>query len=132
MFVRMLPAVSTKKRYIRLTSGEISNLWTSFMNDSMAICGITIFLAQVQDAQIRTVFCNVNGRHRHTVFIDAGSFRFCPAEVQASHGTLCLPDDHDDAAASGNIDSAVYFVPKIGLRLQQRFFLFITSTINVY
>ncbi|WP_085520903.1 DUF3231 family protein [Tuberibacillus sp. Marseille-P3662] len=38
-----------------LTASEISNLWTSFQNDSMAICGIKYFLANIEDPDIRSV-----------------------------------------------------------------------------
>ncbi|KIL38981.1 hypothetical protein SD70_22825 [Gordoniibacillus kamchatkensis] len=44
-----------RERSIRLTSGEISNLWTSYMNDTMAACGIKYFLAKVEDAQVKSV-----------------------------------------------------------------------------
>ncbi|WP_174615302.1 DUF3231 family protein [Virgibacillus ihumii] len=39
----------------KLTASEISNLWTSYQNDSMAICGIKYFLANIEDPDIRSV-----------------------------------------------------------------------------
>ncbi|WP_090235473.1 DUF3231 family protein [Lentibacillus halodurans] len=36
----------------RLTSAELANLWTSYMNDSMAICVIKHFLANAQDKDV--------------------------------------------------------------------------------
>ncbi|GAB4074490.1 hypothetical protein GCM10028778_19930 [Barrientosiimonas marina] len=38
-----------------LTASEISNLWTSYQNDSMEICGIKYFLANIEDTDIRSV-----------------------------------------------------------------------------
>ncbi|GAA0428844.1 hypothetical protein GCM10008983_01480 [Lentibacillus halophilus] len=39
----------------KLTASEISNLWTSYQNDSMAICGLKYFLANIEDQDIRSV-----------------------------------------------------------------------------
>lgn len=39
----------------KLTASEVSNLWTSYQNDSMAICGIKYFLANIEDPNIRSV-----------------------------------------------------------------------------
>lgn len=41
---------------IRLTAPEIANLWTSYMNDSMAICVVKYLLDKVEDTEIRPVF----------------------------------------------------------------------------
>jgi hypothetical protein len=41
--------------HVRLTSAELSNLWTQFMNDSMASCVLTHFLEHVQDQEIREI-----------------------------------------------------------------------------
>jgi hypothetical protein len=41
---------------IRLTAPEIANLWTNYMNDSMAICVIKYMLEKVEDREIRPVF----------------------------------------------------------------------------
>jgi hypothetical protein len=40
---------------IKLTSAEISNLWSNFMSDSMAICILSYFLQKVKDLQIKPV-----------------------------------------------------------------------------
>jgi hypothetical protein len=40
---------------IRLTSAEISNLWTSYMNDSMAKCVLKYFSEKVEDTQIQSL-----------------------------------------------------------------------------
>ncbi|HLO11803.1 MAG TPA: DUF3231 family protein [Pseudoneobacillus sp.] len=40
---------------VRLTSAELSNLWTQFMNDSMAACVLTHFLKHVEDKEIREI-----------------------------------------------------------------------------
>ncbi|HEY0826613.1 MAG TPA: DUF3231 family protein [Bacilli bacterium] len=40
---------------IKFTSAEIANLWTSYMNDSMAICTVGSFLKHVEDIEIRSV-----------------------------------------------------------------------------
>jgi hypothetical protein len=39
----------------RLTSAEIANLWTQYINDSMAACVISYFLAKVEDKDIREI-----------------------------------------------------------------------------
>lgn len=39
----------------KLTASELSLLWTSYVNDSMAICGIKYFLANIEDSAIREV-----------------------------------------------------------------------------
>ncbi len=41
---------------IKLTSTEVASLWTSYQNDTMAICVLTYMLAKVEDAEIRPVF----------------------------------------------------------------------------
>lgn len=43
------------KRNIRLTAGDISNLWTTYMSDSMAICVLKYFLEKVEDTQIKPI-----------------------------------------------------------------------------
>ncbi|ALX47513.1 DUF3231 family protein [Lentibacillus amyloliquefaciens] len=40
---------------VELTSAEISNLWTSYQNDSMAICGLKYFLQHIDNENIRSV-----------------------------------------------------------------------------
>jgi hypothetical protein len=37
---------------VRLTSAEMASLWTTYMNDSMAICVLKYFLAKVEDSEI--------------------------------------------------------------------------------
>jgi hypothetical protein len=43
------------RRNVKLTSAEMANLWTSYMNDTMAICTIKQFLAHVEDNEIREI-----------------------------------------------------------------------------
>ena len=40
---------------IKLTSAEIANLWTSFFNDTLAVCTIGQFLAHIEDKEIEAV-----------------------------------------------------------------------------
>jgi hypothetical protein len=40
---------------LKLTSSEIANLWISYQNDSMAICGIKYYLKHIDDENIRSV-----------------------------------------------------------------------------
>jgi hypothetical protein len=40
---------------IKLTSAEISNLWNTYMNDSLAICALSYFLNKVRDSEIAPV-----------------------------------------------------------------------------
>jgi hypothetical protein len=37
---------------IRITSAELSNLWTTYMNDSLAKCVLSYFLKKVEDTEI--------------------------------------------------------------------------------
>lgn len=43
------------KHHIRLTSAEISNLWTTYMNNTMSKCVLSYFLSKVEDTEIRSV-----------------------------------------------------------------------------
>jgi len=53
------PVTSTADRPIahraKLTSSEVANLWTQYMNDSMAVCLITHALSKVEDPDVRAV-----------------------------------------------------------------------------
>jgi len=40
---------------IKLTSAEIANLWTSFFNDTLAVCTIGRFLAHIEDKEIEAI-----------------------------------------------------------------------------
>ena len=40
---------------VKLTSAEMGNLWTLFMNDTLSICSLGHFLSHVEDEQIRSV-----------------------------------------------------------------------------
>ncbi|MDL4843137.1 DUF3231 family protein [Aquibacillus rhizosphaerae] len=42
----------------RLTSPEIANLWTQYINDSMAICVLTFLLEKCNDKEIKTILKN--------------------------------------------------------------------------
>ncbi len=44
------------KHQIRLTSPEMASLWTSYLNDTMAICVIKFVLEKVEDKEIKPVF----------------------------------------------------------------------------
>ena len=51
---------------IRLTSGEIASLWTTYMSDSMAVCVIKHALGKGKDTEIRAVLelaLNLSQRH---------------------------------------------------------------------
>lgn len=41
---------------VRLTSAELANLWTQYVNDSMAACVLSHFLIHVKDPDIREIF----------------------------------------------------------------------------
>jgi len=43
------------KTDIQLTSAEIGTLWTTYMNDSMAVCALKYFLEKEKDTDIRPV-----------------------------------------------------------------------------
>jgi hypothetical protein len=40
---------------IKFTSAEIANLWTSYLNDTLAVCILSRFLAHIEDKEIETV-----------------------------------------------------------------------------
>lgn len=42
-----------KENYVQLTASELSQLWSSYQNDSMTICGIKHFLSNVEDPEIQ-------------------------------------------------------------------------------
>jgi spore coat protein CotF len=45
-----------KEHHTRLTAPEIANLWTQYMNDSIAISTSKYFLVHIQDEDIHTIF----------------------------------------------------------------------------
>jgi hypothetical protein len=54
----------------RLTSAEIGDLWTSYMNDSMVTCTLKYFLATVEDPEIRPLLEYALGiSQKHVQFI---------------------------------------------------------------
>ncbi|MGG3564276.1 DUF3231 family protein [Neobacillus rhizosphaerae] len=44
-----------KGKQIRLTSGEISQLWLQYLNDSSSICVLTYFLEKAEDFEIKPI-----------------------------------------------------------------------------
>ncbi|MGV3465137.1 MAG: DUF3231 family protein [Heyndrickxia sp.] len=44
-----------KEIQIRLTAGEISQLWVQYLNDSSSICVLTYFLEKVEDNEIKPI-----------------------------------------------------------------------------
>ena len=44
-----------EERHVRLTSSEIAQLWTQFMNDSTSICMLSYFLEKVEDQEIKQI-----------------------------------------------------------------------------
>lgn len=58
------------KAETRLTSAEIGDMWTSYMNDSMVTCVTKYFLATVEDPEIRSLLEYALGKsQKHTEFI---------------------------------------------------------------
>ncbi|WP_106494714.1 DUF3231 family protein [Lentibacillus sp. Marseille-P4043] len=51
--------MENNEKHVELTAAEISSLWTSYQNDTMAICGLRHFLTNVEDEQIRSVLEHV-------------------------------------------------------------------------
>ncbi|MFS0864387.1 DUF3231 family protein [Fredinandcohnia sp. 179-A 10B2 NHS] len=43
------------KRHVRLTSTEIANLWSQYVNDSMSVCLLTHFIKYCEDQEIKSV-----------------------------------------------------------------------------
>lgn len=44
-----------QRKQIRITSGELSQLWTQYMNESASICMLTYFLNKAEDQEIKEV-----------------------------------------------------------------------------
>lgn len=44
---------NNERHHVKLTSAELSNLWTSYQSDTMALCGFKYFLNNINDDQIR-------------------------------------------------------------------------------
>ena len=42
------------RHHIKLSSSELANIWTNYMNDTLAICTIGRFLAHVEDVEIKS------------------------------------------------------------------------------
>ncbi len=53
--VRDLTPEHSKEHFPKLASSEIANLWTQYMNDSMAVCWITHALKHAQDQDVRGI-----------------------------------------------------------------------------
>ncbi|KRF07157.1 hypothetical protein ASG89_17585 [Paenibacillus sp. Soil766] len=47
--------VIDKKNDIRLTSGDLTPLWTGYFGDSMANCVLKYFLNKVEDAEVKPI-----------------------------------------------------------------------------
>ncbi|MFP7736550.1 DUF3231 family protein, partial [Priestia aryabhattai] len=55
----------------RLTSAEISNLWNTYMNDSLNICMVTHFLQTVEDSDVKPLLEEtINVAQGHLVEIE--------------------------------------------------------------
>ncbi|MEH7549046.1 DUF3231 family protein [Neobacillus vireti] len=44
-----------KEKQIRLTAGEMGQLWLQYLNDSSSICVLTFFLEKVEDIEIKAI-----------------------------------------------------------------------------
>ncbi len=47
--------VEEKQTNSRLTASEVSHLWTAYQNNTLAICGLTHFLAHIDDPDIKGI-----------------------------------------------------------------------------
>jgi hypothetical protein len=50
----------TIEHKVQLSSSEIANLWTQYMNDSMAVCFLCHLLRKVQDEDVRAILEHAN------------------------------------------------------------------------
>ncbi|WP_367576324.1 DUF3231 family protein [Shouchella shacheensis] len=53
------------EKNVRLTSAEITQLWTAYMNDTALICQLNYFLAKVEDEEVKPII-------QHTVDVTNG------------------------------------------------------------
>ena len=44
-----------KEKQVRLTAGEIAQLWAQYLNDSSSICVLTYFLEKAEDDEIKPI-----------------------------------------------------------------------------
>lgn len=47
--------IMEKEKQIKLTTGEMAQLWAQYMNDSGSVCVLTHFLEKAEDDEIRPV-----------------------------------------------------------------------------
>ncbi|RPF50057.1 DUF3231 family protein [Aquisalibacillus elongatus] len=61
---------STQQNDIKLTSAEITNLWSAYMNDSSSICHLKYYLNKVEDTEIKSVIqyaLDISQSHVNTI-----------------------------------------------------------------
>jgi hypothetical protein len=51
IFWRLL--MNDRGKQIRLTAGEMGQLWFQYLNDSASVCVLTFFLEKVEDSEIK-------------------------------------------------------------------------------
>ncbi|MFV8827499.1 DUF3231 family protein [Alkalihalobacterium sp. APHAB7] len=82
-------------RNIKLSTSEIADLWTTYMNDSMAICVLNHFLQHIKDQEIKeTIQLALNFSEQHVHDIE---FLFKQENFAVPHG-FNLQDDVDLSA----------------------------------
>ncbi|MFD2638115.1 DUF3231 family protein [Piscibacillus salipiscarius] len=103
-------------KQIRLTSSEISQLWTQYMNDTASVCMLTYFLNKAEDQEIKTVIesaLNISLTH-----IDVIKSIFKEEKFKVPHG-FTVEEDVDLEAPRLYADSYVlhyiHQMAKIGL-----------------
>jgi hypothetical protein len=47
--------MDVKEKQVRLTAGEIGQLWAQYLNDSASLCVLTFFLEKVEDNEIKPI-----------------------------------------------------------------------------
>jgi hypothetical protein len=47
--------MDVKEKQIRLTAGEIGQLWAQYLNDSASVCVLTFFLEKAEDSEIKPI-----------------------------------------------------------------------------
>ncbi|QGQ96682.1 DUF3231 family protein [Paenibacillus psychroresistens] len=107
-------ATSTIKteHIIKFTAAEIANLWSSYFNDTLAVCTITHFLAHIQDKEIETVL-NMALDHSNTHIGKLKSF-FNEEKLTVPEAFSIVNDVYPDAPRLFTDDFYLFYIQNIG------------------
>ena len=100
------------KHHIKLASAEVANIWTSYMNDSLAICVIGAFLSHVKDSETRSVLdyaLKISQAH-----IQKLKSLFSEAHLPIPDAMSEAQDVHKEAPQLYTDDFCLFYIQNIG------------------